>query len=179
MLQSTSFRSISNEIAILRKQNPNSFLDWGILSDLFPNCKHIFLSRRNKVALVVSWWKAIQDGQWHVKDHNPASKSLQVYKGRYDFNALVHLLHDHCLRETAAQAFFEHNQITPYSIFYEDLLLDLSGTISGILRYLNIELEEGQGIPLSDFKSTSDQINSEWIDRLRNDLQKDSDKVIW
>src|SRR5215510_6292771 len=32
-----------------------------------PNHRHIFMTRRNKVRLAVSWWKAIQSQEWHRK----------------------------------------------------------------------------------------------------------------
>src|SRR5687767_5008089 len=31
----------------------------------FPNSHHIFMTRRNKVRLAVSWWKAIKTEEWH------------------------------------------------------------------------------------------------------------------
>jgi LPS sulfotransferase NodH len=34
---------------------------------IFPNHRHIFMSRRNKIRLAVSWWRAIQSGEWHVQ----------------------------------------------------------------------------------------------------------------
>ena len=32
---------------------------------VFPNHRHIFMTRRNKVRLAVSWWRAIQSSEWH------------------------------------------------------------------------------------------------------------------
>src|SRR5271157_3274354 len=37
----------------------------GILESAFPSSRHIFMTRRNKVRLAVSWWKAIQSQEWH------------------------------------------------------------------------------------------------------------------
>ncbi|BBI33476.1 Stf0 family sulfotransferase [Cohnella abietis] len=37
-----------------------------VWSTAFPNCsKHVYITRRNKVRLAVSWWRAIVSGEWH------------------------------------------------------------------------------------------------------------------
>ena len=38
----------------------------------FPHCQHIFMTRRNKVRLAVSWWKAITSAEWHRKTGEPS-----------------------------------------------------------------------------------------------------------
>src|SRR5690606_40803478 len=38
-----------------------------IWESAFPNHRHVFMTRRNKVRLAVSWWRAIQSGEWHVR----------------------------------------------------------------------------------------------------------------
>ena len=35
-----------------------------VWENAFLNCKHIYMTRRNKVRLAVSWWKAIQSEGW-------------------------------------------------------------------------------------------------------------------
>ena len=37
----------------------------------FPNSRHLFMTRRNKVRLAVSWWKAIQTQEWHREKGSP------------------------------------------------------------------------------------------------------------
>ncbi|GAF65777.1 hypothetical protein BTS2_2676 [Bacillus sp. TS-2] len=34
-----------------------------VWSSAFPNCQHIWMTRRNKVRLAVSWWRAIVSGE--------------------------------------------------------------------------------------------------------------------
>lgn len=95
----SSYESISSELIRLQSLSPDNRLDWQIMDNLFPNCRHIFLTRRNKIRLAVSWWKAIQDQQWHFKQGEHRLHSADFYQDRYDVNALVHLLKDHNLRE--------------------------------------------------------------------------------
>lgn len=68
----------------------------------FPNCnKHIWMTRRNKVRLAVSWWRAIVSGEWHRKygekpqEHDIADK--------YSFDAINHLFIESSIREAAME----------------------------------------------------------------------------
>ena len=61
------FDQLQNELAQLQGIDPESLgHDTELWNDLFPNCKHIFLTRRNKIRQAVSWWKAINDNAWHL-----------------------------------------------------------------------------------------------------------------
>ena len=77
-----------------------------VWADIFPNCQHIFLTRRNKIRQVVSWWKAIKDEVWHLKFNESQTNEQSFYEENYDFDALSHLLKEAMLRECAIQAYF-------------------------------------------------------------------------
>ena len=63
----------------------------------FPRHRHIFLTRRNKLRLAVSWWKAIQSGEWH---HRHGERPTEVdLKDAYDANAIRQLLAEAVVRE--------------------------------------------------------------------------------
>src|SRR5215813_13060242 len=57
-------RELTSLIASLLPElpDPDGRAAW---SALYPNCKHIFMTRRNKLRLAVSWWRAIKTGEWH------------------------------------------------------------------------------------------------------------------
>ena len=59
----------------------------------FPNHRHIFMTRRNKVRLAVSWWKAIQSGEWHLMagEHRKQADLSNAYS----YDAINHL-YDEC-----------------------------------------------------------------------------------
>ena len=59
-LHTARYNNLFTEILQLRNiKNQSSLNHDSIWSDIFPNCKHIFLTRRNKIRQAVSWWKAI------------------------------------------------------------------------------------------------------------------------
>ena len=81
--------------------NPDANNRVEIWNHAFPNCKHIYMTRRNKVRLAVSWWKAIQSDEWHLeKGKLPIAKDL---KDKYSYEAIAHLFAECNMREAAIQ----------------------------------------------------------------------------
>lgn len=80
---------------------------------LLPECRHVFMTRRNKVRLAVSWWRAIKSEIWHregaTDDVRPAAATVE--DGDYDFAALDHLFAEASLREAAMQSWFDRHGI--------------------------------------------------------------------
>ena len=146
--------------------------------EFFPNCKDIYLTRRNKVRQAVSWWKAIQDGTWHLRIEEQRSQTPDFYDGKYIFDAIHHLFKETCLREASIQDYFEKLKISPLTIVYEDMIKDVGHTIKEILIFLEVETA-GLMIPDLPFKRTSDAVSEEWVSRFRDELQKGWKTVAW
>src|SRR6266508_4052780 len=72
-----------------------------IWENAFPNHRHIFMTRRNKVRLAVSWWKAIQSQEWHRINGTPP-KFVDL-RDAYDFDAIHHLYDEGSMREAGIQ----------------------------------------------------------------------------
>ena len=153
------------------------------LWDIFPNCQHIYLTRRNKIRQVVSWWKAIQNGVWHSKEESkPVEEAF--YESHYNVDALNHLLKEIDLKESATEDFFVQNKLQPFSIVYEDLVRDPAGTVGRVINFLGMEGELAevdvatllQSQPLYKTSNESDEV---WVQRFREDLQEGWDKKVW
>jgi LPS sulfotransferase NodH len=153
--------------------------DVGVIwEDLFPNCQHIFLTRRNKVRQAVSWWKAIQDKQWHLRAGEKQSLPDSFFNEKYDFQALLHLLKEATLREAATQTWFENQGIRPLNIVYEEFVTDLEGTVLQILDYLGLSTE-GVKVAPPFYAPTSTPQTELWVERFRLELQDKWDKMAW
>ena len=175
----TYYMKIFNNILQLRGiegEDPNHE---EILSDLFPNCRHIYLTRRNKIRQAVSWWKAIQDEVWHVKAGDQQEYRPELYEGKYNLEALKHLLKEIMLKECATQAYFEKYQIVPLSVVYEDFVRAPQRVIQRIVDYLEIP---STNLEVSSFplRKTSNSFSEKWVQQLRTDLQVQNDPgPIW
>jgi LPS sulfotransferase NodH len=164
---------------------------------VFPNCnKHIYMTRRNKVRLAVSWWRAIVSGEWHrtagdkpqpqesdpvdMRDsadgHVPADKSALADK--YNFDAIRHLYIESSIREAALEDFFTEAGIVPLTIVYEDFILDYEGTVHKVLEFLDIPSAHVPIAPPSHDR-LADDVSEEWVQRFREELQREWKTKAW
>ncbi|HXD11174.1 MAG TPA: Stf0 family sulfotransferase [Anaerolineales bacterium] len=139
-----------------------------IWENSFPNHRHIFMTRRNKVRLAVSWWKAIQTQQWHLQP-GAASKPVDM-SNSYSYDAIDHLYNECSMREAGIQEFFTEGNITPMNIFYEDFVEQYDQTIRTILDYLELDARSVSIAPPALAK-TADAVSEEWAQRFREERQ--------
>ena len=141
-----------------------------IWNNAFPNCKHIYMTRRNKVRLAVSWWKAIQSEEWHrEKGKLPLSADLE---DKYSYDAVNHLFAECSMREAAIQEFFSEGSILPLTIVYEDFILAYESTIRTILSYLELPNIQNVFIPDPPLERLADDISQGWVQRFRQEKQR-------
>ncbi len=139
-----------------------------IWENIFPNHRHIFMTRRNKVRLAVSWWRAIQSGEWHLST-DEQRKSIDL-SNAYSFDAINHLHNECSMREAGIQEFFSEGNITPLNIFYEDFVQEYEQTIRTILNYLELDSRPATIAPPALTK-TADAVSEEWVQRFREERQ--------
>lgn len=144
----------------------------------FPDCQHIFLTRRNKIRQAVSWWKAIKDGIWHLKANENFTQNNSFSENQYDFNAIKHLFLEISLRESAIQAYFSKHNIIPLTLTYEDFIQDVDQTILRILEFLKIPVRGKLDIEMN-YHKTSNELSEKWVQRFRKDLQEEMKVNIW
>lgn len=140
-----------------------------VWENAFPNSHHIFMTRRNKVRLAVSWWKAIKTQEWQrASGHPPAEVDL---RDAYSFDAIKQLYCECSMREAGIQEFFAEAGIVPLTLVYEDFLQDYEGTVRGVLRFLSLDAQHVQIHP-PYFERLADEISEEWVQRFRSELQE-------
>lgn len=155
---------------------PSEALRAEIWSTAFPNCKHIYMTRRNKVRLAVSWWRAIVTGEWH---RNYGEKPLeQDILDEYNYDAINHLLIESTMCEAAMEDFFSESGIIPLTIVYEDFILDYEGTVLKVLEYLSIP-SENMNISPPALDRLADDVAEQWVQRFRKERQQGWENVRW
>lgn len=133
-----------------------------------PNHRHIFMTRRNKVRLAVSWWKAIKTAEWHRLPQQ-ARTSIDL-SGAYSFDAIYHLYCEASMREAGIQEFFSESRIAPLTIVYEDFIQEYEKTVREILAFLALDGTNLEIVPPT-LARTADTISEEWVQRFREELQ--------
>jgi LPS sulfotransferase NodH len=129
-----------------------------VWENAFPHHKHLWMTRRNKIRLAVSWWKAIKTGEWHLQTCEE-KKQINV-KDDYLYDALNHLFNEANLREALAQKFFDEAEIIPYTIVYEDFIRDYEGTVLSILNWLGID-SKNVIVSTPYYEKLADEVNDD------------------
>lgn len=139
-----------------------------VWENVFANHRHIFMTRRNKIRLAVSWWRAIQSGVWHL----PKGEERKPFdfSNAYSFEAINHLYNECSMREAGIQEFFTEGGIAPLNIFYEDFIQDYEGTVHTILDYLELGSSSVTIAPPA-LTILADDVSEEWVQRFREERQ--------
>ena len=141
---------------------------WEVWENAFPNGKHIFMTRRNKVRLAVSWWKAIQTQEWHrEKGTKPTAKDV---RDLYSFDAINALYVESVMREAGIQEFFTEAGIVPLTIVYEDFVQCYETTVLDILADLGIP-SNGVKVTPPYYDQLADEVSQNWAQRFRQERQ--------
>jgi trehalose 2-sulfotransferase len=169
----------SQLLKLLRKF-PNCLPEEGnrvrIWEHALPNHRHIFMTRRNKIRLAVSWWKAIQTQEWH-RLRGASAKSVDLHNA-YDFDAIHHLYDECSMREAGIQEFFSEGNIVPLTIVYEDFIQEYEKTVRKVLELLELDTIS-INIPSPALSPTADDISEEWVQRFREERQKSWEHKGW
>jgi LPS sulfotransferase NodH len=134
----------------------------------FPNCRNIFMTRRNKVRLAVSWWKAIQTQEWH-RERGAPHQSHDI-SDAYSFDAINHLYNECSMREAGIQEFFTEGGIVPLTVTYEDFVQDYNGTVTRILKYFGLD-PSSVNIAAPHYEQLADDLTETWVERFRRERQ--------
>jgi LPS sulfotransferase NodH len=128
--------------------------------------------RANKVRQAVSLWKAVQTATWR-QDEGQSDNGSPPYQSfieqhrpnlRFHYRAIAHLL-DQVMRDEAAwDAFFEHTQIKPTLVLYENFASDYVESTLHLLARLNLDAPEDLELE-PKMKKQSDGINDDWTRR--------------
>jgi LPS sulfotransferase NodH len=144
----------------------------------FPNCSHCLLTRRDKVRLAVSWWRAIKSKEWHRPNRSNTSVGVVESKSpgslieKYDFYAIQHLLDECSTREDAIHRQLDAWAIEPFTIVYEDFAMKFEATVRSVLEFLQVPHARTTTVPQPAFEALTDGINDAWYDRFLSDRRR-------
>jgi LPS sulfotransferase NodH len=149
-----------------------------LLPEVFPELTLVRVVRANKLRQAVSLWKAVQTATWREDqaqakaasvedDGSPPYRSfLEEHRPqlRFHYRAIDHLLDQILAEEKSWDAFFEHTQIRPILVLYENFAADYETSTMNLLERLELS-------PPKDFafephmKRQSDRVNDDWVRR--------------
>lgn len=154
---------------------PESYED--IWRDIFPNCKHVLIMRINRIRQAVSWWKAIQDNQWHLYGDQTYEQDESYYDDKYNLDALKHLYNEAMLRDIANQEYLVRNGLKFITVTYEALATNTLFELNRVLDHVG--LPKADVVPQISIKKTTNRINEIWAERFKDDLQKNMEPKVF
>ncbi|MEQ7010511.1 Stf0 family sulfotransferase [Actinopolymorpha sp. B17G11] len=141
---------------------------------VFPACKHVFMTRRNKLRPAVSWLRAIRSQEWHrpnradtVFGEAPPRTSAADVIHHYDYDDLDFLLMGINRQEAEMQDQFDRWGVVPYTVVYEDLVADYDPTVRQLLDFLEIPGHADITIPRPALDRLADEASEDWYQRFR------------
>ena len=132
---------------------------------IFPRCRHVFMTRRNKVRLAISWWRAIKTGEWHRATGAPSVAPTVDVADQYDFDAIDHLRREVDTRESHIHDLLARWGVAVHTLVYEDLVAHHDATVRGVLDFLQIPDREHVRIAAPAFAQLADELSDAWCER--------------
>jgi trehalose 2-sulfotransferase len=140
-----------------------------VLPAVFPGLRYVRVVRANKVRQAVSLWKAVQTATWREPDRDEPVDDADAFNGlgprlKFHFHAVEHLLDQILAHEACWDAFFEHCEIRPHVVVYEDFIDSYRETALGVLRHIGVEAPASIDFELR-MQPQTDDINRRWARR--------------
>lgn len=149
-----------------------------LMPTVFPHLTFVRVVRANKVRQAVSLWKAVQTATWREDEASAKLGSVEEegsppYRSfieehrpqlRFHYRAIDHLLGQLLVEEAAWDAFFEHSEIKPVLVLYENFAADYETSTLHLLDRLEIACPDGFEFE-PRMKRQSDRINDDWTRR--------------
>lgn len=128
------------------------------LNRIFDYPQFVFIKRRNKILQAISFAKALQTKQWALC----VGEQLKI--ANYDFNQIDQALRQLEAEEEKWEAFLNANIIDYKTVYYEDFIEDIQGSLKDVMNYLEIQDVEMISVKPSIVKM-ADEKTMEWLDR--------------
>jgi LPS sulfotransferase NodH len=147
-----------------------------LLPAAFPELRYIRVVRANKVRQAVSLWKAVQTATWREEEAgfsdqpevgdaaDPDASDGRGPRLKFHFHAIEHLLDQILAHEACWDAYFEHCEIRPLVVVYEDFVDSYEETTRGALRYIGVDAPESVRFDRR-MQQQTDDINRRWARR--------------
>jgi len=158
------FIDLPNRLAI--KETHEGQLPSALLPQLLPNVRYIWLTRRNRARQAISYYLATQSDEWWlIEGTTSKQRTDRNDHPPFDPNAIDRLERLLDLNDQRWLQFFAENDITPLTVYYEDLAADYTGKIVSVLNWLGVSDASNVNIPVPRLKRQSNTDTENWLER--------------
>jgi LPS sulfotransferase NodH len=132
----------------------------------FPDLRYIYLARRNTVARAISHYRAKKTDRWQLDAQSATDDAGGEGEPGFDFDAIESFVRLGEAEDANWRQFFRQHDIRPLELSYEELVVDLQGTVRGVLMFLGIPAENINIAP-PNLREQADHSSKEWEVRYR------------
>jgi LPS sulfotransferase NodH len=137
-----------------------------LLRRRFDSIRFIRLSRRNKLAQAISYYRAVDTQVWRVWTDGRAAGAGPNKNVAYDRAAIQHYLRIVTRMDAEWRQFLAQHRITPLVVVYEDFIRSYGKTIASVLEFLDLP-SDGLVLPPPRLQRLADPESAEWERRFR------------
>lgn len=162
------FDELSDRLCRQRRRSRDSH---DLVNEMAAHCGHVefvWIRRRDKVRQAVSYWRALQTGEWsRYSRPDPMPGPPPV---TYDFGAIKELSHQIEDDEMSIQAYLDHRNAKHLEVWYEDLARAPERIAARVLEHLDLPMPAPMVYPASRLVRQADAITDAWCRRFFEDL---------
>jgi LPS sulfotransferase NodH len=147
-------------------ETPDNRPIFDLLQQRLPGIRFVWLSRRNKVAQAISYYRAARSQVWRSWNDARHPNVTPACNPEFDRTAIEEFLRTVKSMDTGWRRFFQHHRIPALIVIYEDFVQSFAPTVRGVLKFLDIRYDDVV-LPPPALQRLSDAESEEWERRFR------------
>ncbi len=136
--------------------------DQEIVEVFFPETKYIRIQRKDKVKQAISLAKAMQNGNWLVKEDAPPNYRDYIIPAVYDREYIEYCFDKMLMEDVAWNHYLDTKKLPFILVWYEELVSQPEKKINEVYNFLNIT---GKEIGKAPLRKQSDSKSQDWETR--------------
>jgi LPS sulfotransferase NodH len=157
-------------------QGPDNRPVYDLISRRFPGIRFIWLSRRNKVAQAISYYRAANTKVWRLWNDGRSPPAAMDTKLGYDRAAIEIFLRRVNAMDIGWRQFFAAHKIPALIVIYEDFAQTYEHTVRGVMNFLG-QPSGDLIVPPPGLIRLADDESLEWERRFRAETPRPVNRV--
>jgi LPS sulfotransferase NodH len=147
------FKCFPVQLQTLGQQNP------ALLAALRPS-RIVYLTRRDRLAHIVSLARATVSGVWRKEQEQAAAQRIH-----YSEEALEAAERGIAVQEAAWEQMLSDLGIEPLTVWHEDALADCSAVVDAVANYLGVSVDPVAAVEVPEIAKQAEGNSHEWAER--------------
>ena len=140
-----------------------------LIQERFPGVRFIWLTRRNKVAQAISYYRASETNRWRVWNDNRPTPPPSDRKPEYSRDGIERHLRIVNNMDAGWREFFTAHKVPALLLTYEDFVQSYEPTVRRVLAFLSLP-SDGLVLPPPALRRLANAESDEWERRFREEM---------